>query len=273
VNHANIWGLVGVDVKRYPYWHAKTKALDFDNMIRKLEAEAAPRDAILLHACAHNPTGVDPIKEQWKAIADICEKKSLFPFFDCAYQRFATGDLDHDAWPVRHFLNRGTMELAVGQSFYKNMGLYGERVGALHMFCATSTEAQKVRGHLCRLQRGQISQPPVHGSRLAATILSDSKLFRDWMTDLEEISNRIKDMRKALYETLVAFGTPGQWDDLVSQIDMFSYTGLTPEQVASIQQDSHVYILASGRISIAGLNSGNVEYVAKALDRAVRLSQ
>ncbi|KAJ4108660.1 hypothetical protein NW768_012192 [Fusarium equiseti] len=153
------------------------------------------------------------------------------------------------------------------------MGLYRERVGALHMFCATATEAQKVRGHLCRLQRGQISQPPINGARLAATVLSDPNLFQDWIADLEEMSTRIKDMRKALYENLAALGTPGKWDHIVSQIGMFSYTGLTPEQVTSIQQESHVYILASGRISIAGLNSKNVKYVAKALDKAVRLSE
>ncbi|KAM0212633.1 hypothetical protein ACHAQI_004589 [Fusarium lateritium] len=266
-NHAIIWGLVDVGVKRYPYWNSKTKGLDFDNMVQKLETEAVPGDVILLHACAHNPTGVDPTKEQWKKIADICETRQLFP------QGFATGDLDEDAWAIRHFLNRGTMELAVCQSFSKNMGLYGERVGALHMFCATSTDAEKVRGHLYRLQRGQISHPPANGARLAATILSDTSLLQDWVADLKEMSNRIKEMRKALYENLVALGTPGKWDHIVSQIGMFSYTGLTLEQVAFMQQDSHIYILGSGRISVAGLNTGNVEYVAKALDKAVRLSQ
>jgi aspartate aminotransferase len=110
------------------------------------------------------------------------------------------------------------MELAVCQSFSKNMGLYGERVGALHMFCATSADAEKVRGHLCRLQRGQISQPPTNGARIAATILSDPKLFQDWIADLEEMSNRIKDMRKALHENLMILGTPGQWDHIVSQV-------------------------------------------------------
>ncbi|CAF3508985.1 unnamed protein product [Fusarium graminearum] len=270
VNHANIWGLVNVNVKRYPYWNAKTKSLDFNNMIEKLQADAIAGDVILLHACAHNPTGVDPNKEQWRKIADVCERKQLFPLFDCAYQGFATGNLDDDAWAIRHFIDRGTMELAVCQSFSKNMGLYGERVGALHMFCATSTDAEKVRGHLCRLQRGQISQPPTNGARIAATILSDSKLFQDWVTDLGEMSSRIKEMRKSLYDNLMILDTPGKWDHIVSQIGMFSYTGLTPEQVASIQQDSHVYILKSGRISVAGLNSKNVEYVAKALDMAVR---
>jgi aspartate aminotransferase len=117
------------------------------------------------------------------------------------------------------------MELAVCQSFSKNMGLYGERVGALHMLCATSTDAQKARGHLCRFQRGQISQPPTNGARLAATILSDPQLLQDWATDLEEMSNRIKDMRKALYERLVALGTPGKWDHIVSQVSSITSVG------------------------------------------------
>lgn len=135
-------------------------------------------------------------------------------------QGFATGNLDDDAWAIRHFIDRGTMELAVCQSFSKNMGLYGERVGALHMFCATSADAEKVRGHLCRLQRGQISQPPTNGARIAATILSDSKLFQDWVTDLGEMSSRIKEMRKSLYDNLMILDTPGKWDHIVSQVSL-----------------------------------------------------
>ncbi|CZR66292.1 probable aspartate aminotransferase, cytoplasmic [Phialocephala subalpina] len=270
VNHANIWGLVGVTVKLYPYWNREKRVLDFEKMIEKLETEAATGDVIVLHACAHNPTGVDPTKEQWKRIAEVCEKRALFPFFDCAYQGFATGDLDEDAWAVRHFVERGTLEIAVAQSFSKNMGLYGERVGAFHLVTASPDSAAKAKGHLTRLQRGQISQPPTRGSKLATTILTNPRLFQEWLADLREMSSRIKNMRKALYEELLSLGTPGTWDHIVSQIGMFSYTGLSPEQVATVQTDNHVYILKSGRISVAGLNTKNVKHVAEGIDAAVR---
>ncbi|KAI3318110.1 aspartate aminotransferase [Xylariaceae sp. AK1471] len=270
VNHATIWGLAGVDVKKYPYWDVKNKRLDFEHMMETLETEVAPGDVVLLHACAHNPTGVDPTKDQWKRVADVCEERGLFPFFDCAYQGFASGDLAEDAWAVRLFLERGRLEMAVAQSFSKNMGLYGERVGALHIVCGTLKAAAKAKNHLLHFQRGYISDPPVTGARLAATILSDPKLSQDWLIDLQEMSGRINAMRKALHDELVALGTPGNWDHIMSQIGMFSYTGLTPEQVASIQENSHVYILKSGRISVAGLNTKNVKHVAVAIDAAVR---
>ncbi|PGH15475.1 hypothetical protein AJ79_02452 [Helicocarpus griseus UAMH5409] len=270
VNHENIWGLVGVNVEKYPYWDAATKKLNFEGMIGTLETVARPGDVVLLHACAHNPTGVDPSKEQWKRVADVCQQRGLFPFFDCAYQGFASGNLAEDAWAVRHFVERGLLEMAVAQSFSKNMGLYGERVGALHLLCGTATAAQKAKGHLSRLQRGQVSQPPTMGARLAATILADEELFQSWLGDLKEMSGRIRGMREALYGELVRLATPGEWGHVVSQIGMFSYTGLTPEQVAAIQDDSHVYILKSGRISVAGLNTNNVKYVTEAIDAAVR---
>ncbi|KAJ3484183.1 hypothetical protein NLG97_g7119 [Lecanicillium saksenae] len=129
-NHLTIWDLAGVKVRKYPYWEPTQRRINFDGLISALETETTEGDVILLHACAHNPTGVDPTKDQWRKIADVCEARKLFPFFDCAYQGFASGDLDEDAWAVRHFIERGTMEIFVAQSFSKNMGLYGERVGA-----------------------------------------------------------------------------------------------------------------------------------------------
>ncbi|KAJ5263329.1 Aspartate [Penicillium angulare] len=270
VNHANIWGLAGVNVKYYPYWDAERQALDFESLVQKLETEAVPGDVIVLHTCAHNPTGVDPTKEQWTRIADICENLGLFPFFDSAYQGFASGDLDEDAWALRHFVSRGTLELAAAQSFSKNMGLYGERVGALHLLARSPEAAAKAKGNLSRLQRGQISQPPRRGAHLATAILADQVLFQKWLNDLHEMSSRIRSMRQALYEELVSLGTPGKWEHIVSQIGMFSYTGLTPPQVGAIQSESHVYILKSGRISVAGINLANVKHVASGIDKAVR---
>ncbi|KAJ5965583.1 hypothetical protein N7481_012297 [Penicillium waksmanii] len=270
VNHANIWKSVGVTVRSYPYWNPERKALDLKDMIQTISQEATPGDVIVLHGCAHNPTGLDPTKEQWRMIANVCESRGLFPFFDCAYQGFASGNLDEDAWALRHFASRGSMELAVAQSFSKNMGLYGERVGALHFLTASPDAAGKVKGHLSRLQRGLISQPPKRGARIAATILKDNTLFQKWLADLCEMSSRIKCMRQALYDELISLGTPGNWDHILTQIGMFSYTGLSPEQVSCMRTDGHVYILSSGRISVAGLNNANVKHVAQAIDKACR---
>ncbi|OKL55998.1 hypothetical protein UA08_08790 [Talaromyces atroroseus] len=269
VNHHNIWSLVGVEIKTYPYWNAVNRGLDFDNLIHTLKTRATKGDVIVLHACAHNPTGVDPSKEQWKTIADVCEQKGLFPFFDCAYLGFASGDLDEDAWAVRHFLSRGTLELAVAQSFSKNMGLYGERVGAFHLSTFSAEAATKAQGHLARLQRGQISTPPSRGARIATTILATPSLYQEWLLDLQEMTSRIQGMRRLLRDNLVSLGTPGNWDHICSQIGMFSYTGLSPEQVDIIRTDHHVYVLRTGRISIAGLTTANVAHVAKAMDAAV----
>ncbi|KAJ5572886.1 hypothetical protein N7450_009870 [Penicillium hetheringtonii] len=271
VNHENIWTTAGVNVKLYPYWNAQKKALDFEDMLHTLTKEAHPGDAIVLHGCAHNPTGLDPTKDQWEKIADLCESKGLFPFFDCAYQGFASGNLDEDAWALRHFASRDSLELAVAQSFSKNMGLYGERVGALHFLTASPDAASKVKGHLLRLQRGQISQPAKRGATIAATILTNDTLFTRWLDDLYVMSSRIKEMRKALYDELISLETPGNWDHLLTQIGMFSYTGLDPNQ-ASDMRDSHVYILISGRISVPGLNNTNVKRVAQAIDKAARVN-
>ncbi|KAI8940137.1 hypothetical protein NX059_003850 [Plenodomus lindquistii] len=273
VNHKNIWDLASVEVKLYPYWNAEKRSLDFSKMIKVLESQAVAGDVIVLHACAHNPTGVDPTKEQWQSIADVCQRKGIFPFFDCAYQGFATGNLEEDAWAVRHFLGRETMEMAVAQSFSKNMGLYGERTGAFHLVTASVDAAKKARGHLARLQRGSISQPPSRGCKLAATILDSEDLFQQWLTDLKTMSSRIKSMRDELAGELASRGTPGDWSHIRSQIGMFSYTGLTPDQVGHIQTNSHVYILKSGRISLAGLNTANVRYVAEAIDASVRAAK
>lgn len=136
-------------------------------------------------------------------------------------QGFATGDLDDDAWALRHFVSRGTLEIAAAQSFSKNMGLYGERVGAFHLLTASPDAAAKAKGHLARLQRGQISQPPMRGSKLATAILTNPELSQEWLIDLQEMSSRIKNMRKALYEDLLSLGTPGNWEHIVSQVRRF----------------------------------------------------
>ncbi|KAM0327976.1 hypothetical protein ACHAQA_005375 [Verticillium albo-atrum] len=273
-NHFKIWSenAPGVQQRLYPYYDAASRAFDFDGAVAALRSGAAPGDAVLLHACAHNPTGLDPSRAQWARIADLCEEKGLFVIFDIAYQGFASGDLDHDAWAVRHFAARPRLEVAVCQSFSKNLGLYGERVGVLHIVparAAGAVTAAAVQSQLVGMQRADISMGPRFGSEVAALILSDPGLYALWQEDLAVISGRIETMRQALYDELVRLGTPGDWRHIVEQKGMFSYTGLDAEDAAALQSQYHIYLLPSGRVSICGLRSGNVKYVAGAIHEVV----
>lgn len=239
--------------------------------------KSAPEESIIvLHACAHNPTGVDPTQEQWKQIAAHVRERRHFPFFDCAYQGFASGDLTRDAWAVRYFVEQG-FELCVAQSYAKNFGLYGERAGCFHFVTSPGSDAiattQRVASQLAILQRSEISNPPAYGARIAATVLNDDALFAEWEANLRTMSGRIIDMRKALRGKLEELGTPGTWNHITDQIGMFSFTGLNEQQVKKMKEEAHVYMTKNGRVSMAGLNTGNVEYVAKAIDRVVRDTQ
>ncbi|KAI9678197.1 MAG: Aspartate aminotransferase, cytoplasmic [Caeruleum heppii] len=271
-NHNQIFTNVNLPIKTYPYFSAKTKGLDFDGMVGSI-SEAPEGSIILLHACAHNPTGVDPTQEQWKEIARVIRQKKHFPFFDCAYQGFASGDLARDAWAVRFFVEQG-FELCIAQSFAKNFGLYGERAGCFHFVAGPSPTASdtttRIASQLAILQRSEISNPPAYGARLASLVLNDPTLFAEWEANLRTMSGRIIDMRRALRTHLEELGTPGTWRHITDQIGMFSFTGLTEPQVLRIRQDAHVYMTKNGRVSMAGLNTGNVEYVARAVDRVVR---
>ncbi|GAB7354209.1 hypothetical protein MBLNU459_g4755t2 [Dothideomycetes sp. NU459] len=273
-NHHLIWDLAAGNVEQrlYPYYDGEKCRLDFEGMMSTLEQDASEGDIVLLHACAHNPTGLDPAKEQWVKIADLCERKGLFPFFDSAYQGFASGDADLDAWAVRHFVGRNTMELCCAQSFSKNFGLYGQRVGAFHLVTSSSDASVKALAALADFQRGEISMPPIYGARIVAKVLRDDALRREWQQDLKTMSDRIKGMRKALFDELQDKGTPGTWDHIVNQVGMFSYTGLSEQQVAALQADHHVYMLKSSRASIAGLSTDNVALVARGIDAVVRQS-
>ena len=185
--------------------------------------KAAPEKSIvLLHACAHNPTGVDPTPEQWKEISDIVKEKQLFPFFDMAYQGFASGDTARDAFAVRYFVEQGH-QIALAQSFAKNMGLYGERVGAFSIITADPEERARVDSQLKIVIRPMYSNPPLHGSRIASTILRNDELYGLWESEVKHMANRIIEMRDRLYENLVGQKTPGEWTHITKQIGMFRY--------------------------------------------------
>ncbi|KAJ5642029.1 hypothetical protein N7490_006029 [Penicillium lividum] len=271
-NHHQIFSNVGLNIATYPYFSTKTKGLDFDGMMNTIQS-APNGSVILLHACAHNPTGVDPTQDQWRTIASAMRARSHFPFFDTAYQGFASGDLVKDAWAIRYFVEQG-FELCVAQSFAKNFGLYGERTGAFHFVSAPGVDAatanQHVASQLAILQRSEISNPPAYGARIASRILNDPVLFAQWEDDLRTMSGRILEMRAGLRERLEKKGTPGSWEHITSQIGMFSFTGLTEAQVQTLRSKWHVYMTKNGRISMAGLNTHNIDYFAEAVDSVVR---
>ncbi|KYK59329.1 aspartate aminotransferase [Drechmeria coniospora] len=274
-NHKQIFGNVGLQVAEYPYFSKETKGLDFEGM--KASIQAAPEGSIiLLHACAHNPTGVDPSMDQWKEIATIMAQKKHFPFFDCAYQGFASGNLARDAAAIHHFIEKG-FELLVCQSFAKNFGLYGERAGCFHFVTSPGSDASatitRIASQLAILQRSEISNPPLYGARIVSTVLGDAKLRAEWEGNLEEMSGRIMSMRKALRSKLEALGTPGTWNHVTDQIGMFSFTGLTEAQVLRLREEHHIYMTKNGRISMAGLNTNNIDHVANSIRKVVAETQ
>ncbi|KAF3927838.1 hypothetical protein ABW20_dc0102753 [Dactylellina cionopaga] len=223
-NHHHVLQNVGLPIAEYPYFAKDTCDLDWGGLVSTLEC-AETGSIILLHACAHNPTGVDLTREQWKTTADIMKARHLFPFFDTAYQGFASGDLTKDVWAIRYFVEQG-FELCVAQSFAKNLGLYGQRAGCFHFVVAPSSDAEdvarRVSSQLALLTRSEISNPPIYGAMIASIVLNDEKLFEDWKRDLHTMSSRIIDMREALYNKLVELNTPGTWEHIISQIGMFS---------------------------------------------------
>lgn len=274
-NHSQIFSNVGIPTAQYPYFNKETCGLDFEGM--KGAIESAPEGSIiLLHACAHNPTGVDPTMDQWKEIAAIMRSKKHFPFFDCAYQGFASGNLARDAGAVRYFIEQG-FELVVAQSFAKNFGLYGERAGCFHVVTGPNQDAQntisRIASQLAILQRSEISNPPLYGARIAATVLNDAKLFAEWEENLTTMSGRIISMRTALRSKIEELKTPGSWNHITDQIGMFTFTGLNETQVAKLRADHHIYMTKNGRVSMAGLNTRNVEYVATAINQVVKSTQ
>ena len=267
-NHAKLVADCGAgQLELYRYWDARARALDFAGLMADLEA--MPEGAVvLLHAVAHNPTGVDPTRAQWGAVAEVMQRRRLFPWFDVAYQGFASGDPDEDAWAVRDFAARG-LEMLVSQSFAKNFGLYCERVGALHALCADRGSAAAVLSNVEAIVRPMYSNPPAHGARVVARVLGDAALCASWRAELLAAMRRVQRMRQLLRAALEARATPGDWSHVTSQIGMFSYTGLSEPQCRRMVEEFHVYMLASGRINVAGLNEATVPVLADAMHAVV----
>ncbi|KIJ27386.1 hypothetical protein M422DRAFT_37801 [Sphaerobolus stellatus SS14] len=267
-NHTPLFRDSGLEVRGYRYFDKDTVGLDFKGLKEDLK-DAPEGSIVLLHACAHNPTGIDPTPEQWKEISEIVKEKELFPFFDMAYQGFASGSPDKDAFAVRHFVSEGH-QIALAQSFAKNMGLYGERVGAFSLVTGSPEERAKVDSQVKIVVRPMYSNPPIHGARIVSTILSTPDLHRQWEQEVKGMADRIISMREKLYDALTKdFATPGEWGHIKSQIGMFSFTGLTQPQTKALAEKASIYMTADGRISMAGLNSSNVQYFAESVHKAV----
>ncbi|KAG9246884.1 glutamate oxaloacetate transaminase 2 [Calycina marina] len=262
-NHAAVFKDCGLEVEKYRYYNKDTIGLDFEGMVTDIK-EAPKGSVFLLHACAHNPTGVDPTIEQWKEISKAVKGGGHYAFFDMAYQGFASGDTDLDAFPIRHFIKEGHNP-CLAQSFAKNMGLYGERVGAFSITCEDAAEKKRVDSQVKILVRPLYSNPPVHGARIASEILNDPALNKQWLGEVKGMADRIITMRALLKKELENLGSKHDWSHITSQIGMFAYTGLTPEQMDKLAKDHSVYATKDGRISVAGITSANVKRLAAAI--------
>ncbi|BBN09054.1 aspartate aminotransferase, cytoplasmic [Marchantia polymorpha subsp. ruderalis] len=267
-NHLKIFPLAGLETRTYRYYNPKTRGLDYEGMIEDLRA--APNGAVvLLHACAHNPTGVDLTQEEWEGLRKVIRNdKQQLPFFDSAYQGFASGSLDTDAFAVRRFVNDGG-ETFIAQSYAKNMGLYGERVGALSIVVRDPSVAARVESQLKLVIRPMYSSPPTYGAAIVSTILSNPALYDEWKVELKAMADRIISMRHQLFDALKARKTPGDWTHILNQIGMFTFTGLNKQQVEYMTKEYHIYMTMDGRISMAGLSSRTVPQLADAIHSAV----
>ena len=261
-NHRSMFEGSGFVVNTYPYHDAATGGVRFDAMLATLRGLPA-RSIVLLHACCHNPTGVDLSAAQWDALIPVLRERELLPYLDLAYQGFGAG-IAEDAYAVRALADAG-ITYFVANSFSKSMSLYGERCGALSAVCATAAEAALVLGQLRFTVRRIYSSPAIHAAKLVAHVLGDADLRPLWEAELAAMRERILAMRGALHARLVALAPGRDFGYLLSQRGMFSYTGLSAEQVDRLREAHAVYLIRSGRICLAGLNTGNVERTAVAM--------
>jgi len=267
-NHKKVFLKAGLNQGDYRYWDPKTRGLDINGMLEDLN-NVPDGSIILLHACAHNPTGVDPTEAQWRQILQVVQQKKHLPFFDSAYQGYASGDLVKDAFSVRLFADAG-LEFVLAQSFSKNLGLYGERAGCASVVCANAGARVAVDTHLRGVIRPMYSNPPKHGAYIVKGVLGNPVRYQEWLIELNGMSGRILKMRELLRAALESRNCPGTWNHITDQIGMFSFTGLTGEQVDYIEHTYHIFMLRSGRISMAGVSANKVDYIADAITDAVK---
>jgi aspartate aminotransferase len=252
-----------MNVKEYRFYDTVSNGISMKDLLADLEV-ADEGSVILLHVCGNNPTGVDPEKEEWKQIADVMKRRNLFPFFDMAYQGFISGDIEEDSYPIYLFYELG-FEMLIAVSFSKNMGLYGERAGPLHVIVNDPLTKENIKSQLAAIAESLYLTPVAHGSRIIKTVLKDERLREDWLKELKEIVGRLNYVRMRLYETLIKIKAPGGWEHIKNQHGMFTYTGLTVKQCEALIEKHKVFLVKSGRISLSGINDENVETIANAI--------
>jgi len=265
-NHQAIFEAAGFKVRAYPYYDAKTHGVKFQGMLDALQT-MAPGSIVVLHACCHNPTGVDLEQDHWKSVLEVVRARGLVPFLDLAYQGFADG-IDADAYAARLFAS-SMSPVFLSSSFSKSVSLYGERIGALSIVAGSSDEAKRVLSQVKRVIRTNYSNPPTHGGELVARILSTPELRALWEKEVGGMRERIKEMRKALVDKIKERAPKADFSFVMRQRGMFSYSGLTKEQVGRLRNEYSIYAVDSGRICVAALNRKNVDYVADAIARVL----
>jgi aromatic-amino-acid transaminase len=266
-NHRQLFEAAGFAVKTYPYYDARSHGLDFAGMKRTLEGLPAG-DIVVLHACCHNPTGVDLSREQWPEVLRIVQARGLVPFLDLAYQGFADGP-DADAYAARLFAE-AMSPVFLSSSFSKSFSLYGERVGAFSLVAASEDEAKRALSQIKRIVRTNYSNPPSNGSKLVASVLNDAALRKLWDDEVAGMRDRIKQMRKALVDGIEKRVPGADFRFILAQRGMFSYSGLSREQVLRLRNEFSIYAIETGRICVAALNSKNIDYVVDAIAKVIR---
>ena len=261
-NHRSMFEGAGVTVSTYPYYDAKTGGVRFADMLATLDKLPA-RSVVLLHACCHNPTGVDLTRAQWDELIPLLKRRNLIPYLDLAYQGFGDG-IDEDAYAIRAIAAAG-LSAFVANSFSKSMSVYGERAGALSVVCPDAAQAERVLGQLKFTVRRNYSSPPIHGGQIVARVLTDPELRPLWEGELAAMRTRMLAMRRQLHAVLSAKLPGRDFGYFLSQRGMFSYTGLSAAQVDRLREEFAVYLIRSGRLCVAGLNTGNVEATARAM--------
>ncbi|MCS6238613.1 amino acid aminotransferase [Shewanella baltica] len=261
-NHQNIFEIAGLTVKEYGYYKAEAHDIDFDTMMTDL-SHASAGDVVLLHGCCHNPTGIDLTLAQWELVAQLCADKKLVPLFDFAYQGFGAG-IEEDAAGLRLVASK-VPELLVANSFSKNFGLYNERIGAVTVVAEDVDAAVRAFSQVKRTIRANYSNPPAHGALIVSTILNDAALKAMWVQEVKEMRERIAEMRTLFVDSLKAEGVTQDFSFISRQNGMFSFSGLNKAQVARLKDEFGVYIVGSGRISVAGMTKTNMPVICKAI--------
>ncbi len=261
-NHRALFTRAGFEVGEYRYYDADARGIDAEGMLADLRA-AAPGTVVVLHACCHNPTGYDLTLDQWREVIDVVEQGKLVAFLDMAYQGFSQG-IEEDGQVVRMFAER-LDSFFCSTSFSKSFSLYGERVGALSVVCTDAAEAKRVLSQLKIVIRTNYSNPPTHGATLVETVLADADLRAQWEAELGEMRDRIKAMRAALVAGLAEAGIEQDMSFITDQVGMFSYSGLTKDQMVRLRNEFGVYGTDAGRICVAALNEGNIAYVCSSI--------